>query len=309
MPTKLQIDQQLKIASEALKKELYGQDGLRGLRLEKKHQPWNTNTLGRGVDLAAWGNKRPSLQLWLDRGAGQDVYRFWYGFWSDTEEKMRNLLEQLPKELTPRGKPYTEEDWDRLPDSKNYVLKEPNESKLTRPFFECYKKWGNFFFGMYDWGGHGSKNKMQLATWPAATFIKNVVWSVSEDREIESLFDEEHEGFEGEQKKRFILHRTRERKLRKQKIRETLRLNGKLVCEVQNCGFDFAERYGKLGKGYAQVHHNKPLSSAPRQGMRVTLKDLAIVCANCHVMIHHGGKCRSLDALIPSSANGAANSH
>ena len=105
--------------------------------------------------------------------------------------------------------------------------------------------------------------------------------------------------FEGKWKRAFVYHRRRESKARREKIQETLRANGgKLVCEVQHCGFDFAEQYGALGEGYAQVHHLLPLSKSPKEGRETRLKDLAIVCANCHVMIHAGGMCRPLAGLI-----------
>ena len=74
---------------------------------------------------------------------------------------------------------------------------------------------------------------------------------------------------------------------------------GKLICEVPKCGFDFAKRYGRIGIGYVQVHHLRPLSSAPAKGMSKKPSDLAIVCANCHAMIHRGGECRKLKSLIP----------
>jgi predicted HNH restriction endonuclease len=61
---------------------------------------------------------------------------------------------------------------------------------------------------------------------------------------------------------------------------------GKLRCEVPRCGL----KYGELGKEFAHVHHIKPLSDAPAEGHKVLLKDLAIVCANCHAMIHRGGQ-------------------
>ena len=51
------------------------------------------------------------------------------------------------------------------------------------------------------------------------------------------------------------------------------------TCEI--CGFDFLDTYGVE---YAQVHHNYPIS----HGSRITeLKDLTVVCPNCHVMLHH----------------------
>jgi 5-methylcytosine-specific restriction enzyme A len=111
--------------------------------------------------------------------------------------------------------------------------------------------------------------------------------------------DEELEGFEDESKKRFVSHRQREAKLRGLRIADALRNNGgRLVCEVPNCGFDFMKCYGAIGDGYAQVHHKTPLSESPKEGRKVRLQDLAIVCANCHVMIHRNGECRPLHSLI-----------
>jgi 5-methylcytosine-specific restriction enzyme A len=111
--------------------------------------------------------------------------------------------------------------------------------------------------------------------------------------------DLEGSWFEGKERRDFVFHRQREARARREKIRECLAKNGgRLVCEVPNCGFDFVERYGPLGEGYAQVHHLLPLSSSPPEGRKTGLKDLAIVCANCHVMIHIGGKCRPLAGLV-----------
>jgi predicted HNH restriction endonuclease len=73
---------------------------------------------------------------------------------------------------------------------------------------------------------------------------------------------------------------------------------GRLICEAPNCGFDFLKRYGAIGEGYAQIHHLEPLSAAPRIGRIITLDKLAVVCANCHAMIHVGGQCRPLASLI-----------
>ena len=111
---------------------------------------------------------------------------------------------------------------------------------------------------------------------------------------------EELVGLEGERLQRLVAHRRREFGLRKQKIESVLRENGSLSCEVPGCGFDFLRAYGQLGAGYAHVHHLRPLSDYRGQE-QTRLSDLAIVCANCHAMIHRGGECRELRALIPSS--------
>lgn len=54
-------------------------------------------------------------------------------------------------------------------------------------------------------------------------------------------------------------------------------------CEV--CGFDFYLKYGELGKGFIECYHKKPLS-ALEPNTETKLSDLALVCANCHIMLH-----------------------
>lgn len=104
---------------------------------------------------------------------------------------------------------------------------------------------------------------------------------------------------EGEIQVRLIRHRRREGWLRDQKLAQAKKLSGgALKCEVPRCGFNFESVYGTTGRGYAQVHHLKPLSDRSAPAM-TSLDDLAIVCANCHAIIHRGNKCRELDTLIP----------
>ena len=81
------------------------------------------------------------------------------------------------------------------------------------------------------------------------------------------------------------LHRVRERSgsLARRKKQQVLDESGALLCEA--CGFDFASFYGDRGSGFAECHHKIPLSELiPNQ--RTRFQDLAIVCANCHRMIH-----------------------
>ena len=104
---------------------------------------------------------------------------------------------------------------------------------------------------------------------------------------------------EGEIWEAIVQHRRREQRLRSAKIADVLRTspNGRLRCEVPRCGFDFEAVYGSTGAGYAHVHHLKPLASrtAPE---RTRLADLAVVCANCHAMIHRFGASRPLKGLL-----------
>jgi hypothetical protein len=104
---------------------------------------------------------------------------------------------------------------------------------------------------------------------------------------------------ENRRAQQLIWSRSRERALRDAKVKEALRNSpdGRLRCEVPGCGFCFEDVYGDVGKGFAHVHHLNALNESNQQ-VRTTLKDLAIVCANCHAMIHRKGECRPLNGLI-----------
>lgn len=90
-------------------------------------------------------------------------------------------------------------------------------------------------------------------------------------------------------------HQVRERNgkiVRKRKDQAMQR--GSLACEA--CRFDFAERYGRHGHGFIECHHTRPVSTL-RPGEVTRLKDLALLCANCHRMIHARRPWLSLDEL------------
>jgi hypothetical protein len=91
---------------------------------------------------------------------------------------------------------------------------------------------------------------------------------------------------EGRVLRAYRLHRARERALREAKIDENREKNGgRVVCEVPGCGFDFEERYGEIGAGFAEVHHLDPLAERTKPTM-TSIQRLIVVCCNCHAMIH-----------------------
>lgn len=84
---------------------------------------------------------------------------------------------------------------------------------------------------------------------------------------------------------RLVTHRLRERSkaLRKHKLRIATDYDPRLPCEV--CSFQFIAFYGDRGRGFAECHHREPISEA--EGTRKSkVEDLAVVCANCHRMLH-----------------------
>jgi predicted HNH restriction endonuclease len=96
----------------------------------------------------------------------------------------------------------------------------------------------------------------------------------------------EEEYLEG--KRRFRLHRCKERnpKVVKRKKCLVLAETGKLLCEV--CSFDFEQAYGDIGRGFAECHHRVPLAEL-EEDHPTKLSELSIVCANCHRMLHRSG--------------------
>ena len=103
--------------------------------------------------------------------------------------------------------------------------------------------------------------------------------------EEEGEEDDAPPGLDYEDATRFRTHKSIER--RAGLIKKVKKLKGHL-CEV--CGIDFETLYGAIGAGYIEAHHLTPLASL--KGTRVArdpVKDFAVLCANCHRMIHRSG--------------------
>ncbi|HUO23048.1 MAG TPA: HNH endonuclease [Caulobacteraceae bacterium] len=113
--------------------------------------------------------------------------------------------------------------------------------------------------------------------------IRSVVELLEADAIPDYDPDEITEAPEGKIFTRLHRYRERNRALVNQRKQSALRASGKLACEV--CGFDFAQTYGARGQGYIEAHHTKPVSTLD-ESSRTRLEDLALLCANCHRMIH-----------------------
>lgn len=56
-------------------------------------------------------------------------------------------------------------------------------------------------------------------------------------------------------------------------------------CEA--CGFDFKSKYGEVGNHFIEAHHLKPVSTLDIGMTKINIKDdFAVLCSNCHSMIH-----------------------
>jgi 5-methylcytosine-specific restriction protein A len=115
-----------------------------------------------------------------------------------------------------------------------------------------------------------------------ATAIRANLGSLSR-KEAEESEESVEEAEEGQVLTR--LHRKRERsaKLRRAKKKRVEEETGRLACEA--CDLDFGERYGARGKGFIECHHIVPLHTL-KPNQRTKLDDLALLCPNCHRILH-----------------------
>lgn len=71
--------------------------------------------------------------------------------------------------------------------------------------------------------------------------------------------------------------------------------NGRIVCQA--CGFDFFDSFGELGKGFIEIHHEKPIYLYENEDIEVSLREalsnVRPLCSNCHRIIHRN-KCKHL---------------
>lgn len=132
---------------------------------------------------------------------------------------------------------------------------------------------------------------------PMISALKRLGWMVGAP--TFSLEDTDVSGLEGDLQLRLVTHRQREGKLRARKIAAARRdsRDGKLRCSVRGCDFCFEEAYGAGASAYIQVHHLSPLASLTGS-TQTRLSDLAIVCANCHAMIHYLNPSPALGVLV-----------
>jgi len=101
-----------------------------------------------------------------------------------------------------------------------------------------------------------------------------------------SGLDTEEEEYSTEEGKAVLrLHKWRERdkELVRRAKSQFLKKHGALYCEA--CALNFEDKYGDLGIGFIEAHHNKPISRL-KAGEKTKVSDLVMLCSNCHRMIH-----------------------
>lgn len=116
------------------------------------------------------------------------------------------------------------------------------------------------------------------------------------DNAASVIVSEDDESTFPEGKVQYRRHRSLERDatiVRKAKVKR-LEKSGGLQCDV--CSLDFKESYGSRGEGFIEAHHTLPVATLGG-GVKTKLSDIALVCSNCHRMLHRGRKMLSISEL------------
>ena len=102
------------------------------------------------------------------------------------------------------------------------------------------------------------------------------------DRDAPHTLDVDiHPGGGAEGHRRLVYHLQRERN--KTVVKAKKKQAASLDCEI--CGFSFGEVYGSVASNYCEAHHLRPLGEVERT-TQTRMEDLAILCANCHRVVH-----------------------
>lgn len=184
------------------------------------------------------------------------------------------------------------------------------QSTIYRNAKEVYAQLMNFrrFDPVYTTEGKsglGRDYKEEGSIWeeyandlPRLAQVAAAIRSTVQTPEIDEVLAEEDEDIVEASEGRILtrLHRTRERnkKLVNARKDKALQLQGHLKCEA--CNFDFVEKYGARGVGFIEAHHTKPVYTLA-DGAKTKLDDLALICANCHRMIHARRPWLTMDEL------------
>jgi len=189
----------------------------------------------------------------------------------------------------------------------NYILatqsyfKETEEFLKSFPIEEIYLKHLNSFYQKSELKELNTKANLEKIEWVWIAqdfhlFVFRNILKLYKKKDKEIVIQDENEiyGIEGKSKLTTHLQFERNSGLIKKIKSQASKENKMLNCEV--CGFSFLDIYGDIGEGFIEAHHKNPLSE--RENEMVTKKeDIALVCSNCHRMLHKGNPVYSIEEL------------
>lgn len=154
----------------------------------------------------------------------------------------------------------------------------PSSKNNDTAFYEA----GNILAKYYSRDSMPSENILIEDLWLILNLYDGLVSGEAASEVETQLEGDEPEDIIFEDATKLRLHKRIERNAKL--IKEAKRIHG-YSCQV--CGLNFEKKYGEIGKGYIEAHHLEPISELKgKKVARDPAKDFAVLCANCHRMIH-----------------------
>lgn len=154
----------------------------------------------------------------------------------------------------------------------------PSSKSNDTAFYEA----GNIIAKYYSRDAMPTENILIDDLWSILNLYDDLISGGAASEVETQLEGDEPENILFEDATKLRLHKRIERNSKLAK--EAKRIHG-YSCQV--CGLNFEEKYGEIGKGYIEAHHLEPISELKSKKIaRNPEKDFAVLCANCHRMIH-----------------------
>lgn len=182
---------------------------------------------------------------------------------------------------------------------KKFIVKDVKRHTKTNNGFDLYHIYRGLYEGEFP---IELKDILNKGSYPYIDLKIDDKYEMEEfkSRELENSYkietEIETENIFIEGKSKLVIHEIKERNLKLIQSAKVLfkKKYGKIYCEV--CGFDFNLTYGELGDDYIEGHHKIPISCYNEE-MEMKVDDIALVCSNCHRMLHRKKDVLSVDEL------------
>jgi len=276
-------------AAKAIARELKQRSDGTNLRIRVPWRVIKSDTDGWYTVIGNLGDNQLRLEVWLDRFCGYDDRKPYAGFYSRDGRRVIDMTSRVAKRLIPHRIVTLRS----IREEKYFILAE----RLARPEFnfpllEKYDR-GMTYYGIYD----PTRGSLHQVSPHFCARASGFFESVARTLPLATPESAEREVFPQIENRRVVVsHLQRERS---RMLATERKIRDRYTCQV--CAMTFEDRYGEIGKGFAEAHHCVPLARL-RANIKTRIEDLITVCANCHRMLHHmSGKredVRRLTAIV-----------
>lgn len=256
------------------------------IRIRVPKRTTTTNTDGWSVVIGDLGPSLPRLEIWLDRFSGHPGRKLFACARSSNRRQVTRIVSQTTKRLG-LAREITNDDTSK----EGYLrLDKPiARSEYRIPVVEKYAD-GLTFYGIYDPTQFYSISSFTDFGQRTIAFFQDIASCVPNAPDDGTHYDVYPRV---ENRKIVTSHLKRERS---KFLAAEAKSRDKYRCRV--CGLRFEDRYGQVGRGFAEAHHVVPLSHL-KGTVKTEVDDLVTVCANCHRMLHRmSGKKGDVAALM-----------